>query len=79
MTFRGEKFVAGAKEAKKALALGRAAYLYLAADAAENVIEPLRLLASENGVPVDEEHTMRDLGRAAGIAIGAGAVTILKD
>lgn len=79
MTLEGKKLAVGAKAAKKALAAGRAEFLYLASDASESVVAPLRSSAAESGVPLDEEHTMRELGRAAGIEIGAGAVTVLKE
>ena len=79
MTLEGKKLAVGAKVAKKALDAGRVEMLYLACDASESVVGPLRSSALEKGVPVVEDSTMRELGRAAGIAIGAGAVTVLKD
>ena len=79
MTLEGKKLAVGAKEARKSLLAGRAEILYLAYDAAESITEPLRSAADEKEVPIDRDHTMRELGRAAGIAIGACAVTVLKE
>ena len=79
MALEGKKLAAGAKAAKKALAAGRAEMIYLACDASESLVGPLRLSAREKGIPVVEDSTMRELGRAAGIAVGAGTVTVLRD
>ena len=68
--------VAGVKQSRRALQEGRAAKVFLACDADPALlgrIEPLCI-----GVPVEREMTMAQLGAAAGIAVGAAVVTILK-
>ena len=52
-------------------------YVYLACDADPWLTEPLRLLCREQNVAVEEGHTLQELGRAAGIAVGTAAVALL--
>ncbi|MBO4406229.1 MAG: ribosomal L7Ae/L30e/S12e/Gadd45 family protein [Clostridia bacterium] len=78
MTFEGKKIVCGARSAIKALRAGRAEKIFLARDASESVTGPVRESAEEKSVPVDGTHSMRELGKAASIEIGAAAVTVLK-
>ena len=73
-----KKTVCGAKAVRKALLAGRAEKIYLARDASEAVVGPLRRLAEENAIPVDGSHSMRDLGKKASIEIGAAAVALTK-
>jgi large subunit ribosomal protein L7A len=70
--------VVGAKETKKALARGRVAVLYLARDAEERIVGPLREMASAAGVEIVEAPTMAELGKACGIDVGAAAAAILN-
>lgn len=76
---RGVARVVGAKETKKALQKGRVAVVYLAADADERVIGPIRALAHEQGVPLVDVPTMAELGKACGIEVGAAAAAVLKE
>ena len=78
MTLEGKKIACGAKSVRKALESRRASSLWLARDASEGVVAPLRDLAVSQSVPVDETKTMRELGRAASIEIGSAAVALLK-
>ena len=69
--------VVGAKQAKRALNDGRAKIMFLANDADPRVVEPLKLLAAQKGVPVVRVPTMQELGSACGISVGSAvAVTI---
>ena len=78
MTFEGKKITVGTRSVMKALRGNNAALLYLGKDADSRVTGPLALLAEETGVEVDRSMTMRELGRASGIEIAAGAVALLK-
>ncbi len=78
MTLEGKRIACGAKSVKKALAGGNVTALWLAHDASEGVIASLRDLAERQMIPVDETHTMRELGKAASIEIGSAAVALLK-
>lgn len=67
---RADKVV-GAKQARRALAGGRAKRLYLAKDADPQLTRPLAEQAQGQGVEVVWADTMKALGRACGIAVGA--------
>ena len=67
--------VIGVKQAARAIRDGRARRVFLACDAEERVIDPIR--RSCVGIPVEEGHTMAQLGRACGIAVGASVVAVL--
>ena len=70
--------VAGVKQSKRAIREDLAKEVFLAADADPALITPLARLCEEKGVPVHGEFTMRQLGQAAGIQVGAAVVTLLK-
>ena len=68
----------GAKQLKKAVKNGRAAYVFLADNADPAVTEPLALLCGEYHIPITWVASMADLGRACGIEVGAAAAAVLK-
>ncbi len=70
--------VSGAKQSRRAIRDGLAERVYLAGDADAALTDPLRLFCQENGVPVVDQYSMRELGQAAGIQVGAAVVTLLK-
>lgn len=63
--------VVGVKQARRALASGRAKRLYLAKDADPQLTQPLADEAGKRGVEVVWAESMKALGRACGIAVGA--------
>lgn len=75
--YSGKK-VSGAKQSRRALLEGLAQAVYLARDADPALTGPLRSLCLERNVPVFDQRTMRELGQAAGIQVGAAVVTLLK-
>ena len=70
--------VVGVKQTRRAIQEGHAARVYLAADADPMITEPLEALCREAGIPVEWDKTLRELGRAVGIAVGAAAVAELR-
>ena len=72
------KMVVGAKQMRKALASGAARRVYLARNADPAITEPLAALCRENGVSCAWVKTMKDLGEAAGIEVGAAAAAAMK-
>ena len=70
--------VIGAKQSRRALRDGRAAAVFLANDADPALTEPIEALCREAGVPVDQQHTLEELGRAAGIQVGAAVIAVLN-
>ena len=61
----------GIKQVRRALASGRVKGLFLARDADPRLVRPLEVQADEQGIPVNRDYTMKALGRAFGIAVGA--------
>ena len=72
------KRVVGLKQTRRAIQEGRAARVYLAVDADPLITDPLAALCRENGIPVEGGKTLRELGRAVGIAVGAAAVAEVR-
>ena len=70
--------VVGAKQVKRALKDGRAARLYMALDADPRMLQPLVQEAVNRQVPVSQVPTMKDLGAACGIAVGAAVAVLVK-
>ncbi len=69
--------VAGVKQVRRALANGQARRLYLAKDADPQITEPLERQGREQGVEVVWADTMKALGRACGIAVGAAVAAVI--
>ncbi len=75
---RGAEFRAvGSNQTAKAIEKGRAQIVFVAKDADRRVVEGVLAAARDRGVEVMEIPSMRDLGRACGIAVGASAAAIL--
>lgn len=72
---QGSKLV-GAKQTRRALKDGRARKLFMAKDADPRLLQPLVQEAVRTGVRVEQVDTMKQLGEACGIAVGA-AVAVL--
>lgn len=70
--------VVGVKQLKKALREGRAAHVFVAMDAEPRVIAPILDLCRETGVEVTEVATMRELGAACQIEVGAAVAGLLR-
>jgi len=70
------KKVIGAKQTRRAVAAGEALTVYIAADAEARVIAPIRELCTQYGVTVAEVETMRELGKACGIEVGAAVAAV---
>lgn len=74
---RGSKVV-GAKQVRRAVEAGTAKAVWLAADADPQVTGPIAALCGEKGVPVAAVSSMKELGRACGIAVGAAVAALLS-
>ena len=75
----GSNKVVGAKQAKRALRDGRAARLYIAVDADPRLLQPLVQEAVNRQVPVSQVPTMKELGLACVIAVGAAVAVLTKE
>lgn len=69
--------VVGVKQTRRALNDGRARAVYLALDADPGLTEPLSVQAEEKGVAVHWIDSMKALGRACGIAVGAAVAAAI--
>ena len=74
----GPNKVVGAKQVRRALRDGRAARLFMALDADPRLLQPLVQEAVNRQVPVSQVPTMKDLGAACGIAVGAAVAVLVK-
>ncbi len=75
----GSNKVVGAKQAKRALRDGRAVRLFMAVDADPRLLQPLVQEAVNRQVPVCQVPTMKELGLACGIAVGAAVAVLTKE
>ena len=69
----GCRMVVGAKQLRKALLAGQVKKVYLAKDADPAITEPIARMCLELRVPFTWVHSMKDLGRACAIDVGAAA------
>lgn len=69
--------VVGVKQTRRALNDGRAKGVFLARDADPNLTEPLAAQAEEKGIEVLWIDSMKALGKACGISVGAAVAAIV--
>lgn len=67
----------GTNQTAKAIGRGRAQVVFVARDADRRVVDGVLVAARGRGLEVVEAASMRELGRACGIAVGAAAAAIL--
>ena len=68
----------GLKECKKAVQNDNVLKAFIAQDVDERVIAEFKDLCNQKSVEVIQVDTMKDLGKACGIDVGASTVVILK-
>ena len=76
-TLKSADRVIGLKQVRKAVESGRATRVFLADDADARVTEPIASLCDEQGVAVEHVATMKKLGQAASIDVGAAAAALI--
>lgn len=76
---RSMEKVVGAKQSRRAIREGRARQVFLAVDADPALTAPLQEQCRRQAVPVLARYTMRELGQAAGIQVGAAVITLLQN
>ena len=69
--------VIGVKQSRKAIRDGRAKRVFLACDADPAITGPVAESCAAAGIPVEEGHTMAQLGQACHITVGAAVVAVL--
>lgn len=73
-----QDIIVGTKQTLKALQDGEVQEMMIASDADERVIGKVRMLAQQFNVPVTHVDSMKKLGKACGIEVGAATVAIKK-
>ena len=74
-----KKLAVGAKQLQKALHSGMAEQVFLARNADPAITEPLVALCKRYDVSLYWVSSMRELGNACGIEVGASAAAAVKD
>ena len=69
--------VSGLKQTVRAVKREEAKRVFIARDADPMMLENLRALCQERNVPIEEGHSMRELGNACGLPVGAAAVAVI--
>ena len=69
--------VSGLKQTVRAVKREEAKRVFIARDADPMMLENLRALCEERNVPIEEGHSMRELGEASGLAVGAAAIAVI--
>ena len=69
--------VIGVKQSRKAIREGRARQVYLACDADPAITDPVADGCASAGIPLEDGHTMAQLGQACRITVGASVVALL--
>ncbi len=77
-TLTAAKKMIGVKQVTKAVEKELVNTVYIAQDAEQRLVEPLKILCSQKNVPVETIPTMVELGKSCAIEVGAAAVAILK-
>lgn len=72
------KLKIGVKQTTKALLENRAEVVFISKDAEQHVLRRILLLAEEKEVEVIKIDTMKELGRACQIDVGAATAVIVK-
>ncbi|MDX8363083.1 50S ribosomal protein L7ae-like protein [Cytobacillus sp. IB215316] len=71
------KIIIGTKQTVKALKSEAVKEVIVAADADERIISKIMNVAKANDVPINKVDSMKQLGRACGIEVGAATVAII--
>ncbi len=72
------KKIIGTKQTLKAIDKNQVDTVFIAQDAEEHVVSKLKEMCRENDITTVAVNTMRELGDACGIQVGAASAAILK-
>lgn len=74
-----KSLVVGTKQTKKAIDQGRVIEVIIADDAEARIKEPVLAMCKERGIPVTHVDSMKELGKACKIDVGAAMVAIVRE
>ena len=69
----------GLKQSIRAVESGKVKKVFLAMDSEAKIQTPVRKACADKNIEIEEVPTMKDLGNACGINIGAAVAVILRD
>ena len=75
---KAPKKTIGTKQTLKAIEKNQVKVVFIAEDAEEHVVSGLRAICKEKGIEVIPVATMKELGEACGIQVGAASAAILN-
>jgi large subunit ribosomal protein L7A len=75
---QAQQFVVGTKQTVRALKEGKVQEVIIAEDADPFIIDKIMEAAKEANVPVTKVDSMKKLGKACKIQVGAAAVAIIR-
>jgi large subunit ribosomal protein L7A len=76
---QAKKVIIGTKQTAKAIKNNRALEVFVASDADSRVVEAVIQEAKQSNVPITYVSSMKKLGKACGIDVGAAAVAIVNE
>jgi large subunit ribosomal protein L7A len=76
---KNEKVKVGIKQCLREINEGKALELYVAQDAQPHVLKKIISLAGEKNISIHYVSTMKELGRACNIDVGAATAVILNN
>ncbi|AKN32984.1 ribosomal protein L7Ae-like protein [Clostridium carboxidivorans P7] len=78
LRLEGNKVV-GVKQTIKAMKAGTVKTVYIAKDADDKFIQPVKLLVEEMSLELVYVDSMKELGKLCGIDVGAATAAVLKN
>ncbi|RFB11568.1 50S ribosomal protein L7ae-like protein [Bacillus sp. HNG] len=75
---QAKKIIIGTKQAVKAIQTNKVSEVVIAEDADRRVVNKVLQLAEEQQIPISKVDSMKKLGKACGIEVGASAVAIIN-
>lgn len=75
---QGKEIVIGTKQTLKALENDKVQQVIVASDADLRVVQKVKMLAEKKEIPITFVESMKRLGKACGIDVGAATVGITK-
>ena len=73
----GAKLTVGSKQTRLAIDNGEALKVFVARDADAKLVEPIIDQCRDKGIPLVRAVSMRELGKACGIQVGAAAAAMV--